>query len=1272
MALSATSLAINEITTELLFSRGTLFEPGQVYIPQYSSIGTTIYGTFNILHISTAFSNYLYGYSNIPSLLSSVNFIVYENSLISTSLQQNVYLLSTVTASSFCTLAHLDAFGPSTIAQFQINLNSDTVNASIRYSTTLTLPAELSSMSTNVAPSVFMSSLYNQNSTNIVNLAYFYYTPSTNTQGIASRYIGPGVSSLYSSLRQGTISTNVFSSFLAILSNTSTTISSINSTVIGNLSLAKTYVLASSNLIENFSSVSSSYASSFQSFRCTLSTTTYAENNSSFSTFFVTALNSYSVVNLGPAISTFFTTTLFNDIPIYQNQSISSLQSVNLLAGSVSTMSTYTQSSILSSYTSFSYVNNISGFCTLNTLLVFSIPPVFNIYSVSSTQIGFQTLTSTTISSFSSFSTLFPTYLASNVLAGFQSNTSNVCSFSTQISVQASSLTELTYPFITGGGVSSVYQTLLSTVNTTSTLYYYQMSTISGNFNVSFVRTNPVPGLSSLASSGTFVFSTIAVRSSTIDTYVNFTYLSEITSIYYGDTGFINTISTLGSNQSSFLSTVGYVNVVIGQYSTISTNTVNNINYISTMNAYPNGYLYSQVFFQSSFNKSTLLLVNPYIGSTSFFYQLTFPTNYSTIFSTTLFNMTTSSINNVSFVQTKSLFIQQPVSSIFSLDIVGAIKIQPYSYTSSFFLVGNSNPWLYTFGFSTGVATYSTMSSYLYRLAGANLAINAYGLGLADSVVSLAMQETNHFFYNNYGQIKSVPISSLLTSYDFLSVTGNGLINSNVPMSYFTLNNTSVFSQLSSVINSNIVLTYTGVGTSTNIKVHRFSSVTNAGINFKSLGPMTSITTNGQVYLMTAASNVAYSYQTTWYPPAAITNSTFYTMFLANSLSPGLLAPTQFSTIIGPESSNVTEINDAVWAGKTWVIVGDGAFVSQDNYTWTRTLPSTSERILRYRSLDYNGKDIIAAQISSIPNYVALLKSQDFGFTWTQISTIKLSVYANAYNDLISTGLYSVKIKWAYNSWNLFALPTQLGAVSAQANQAFYQSFDGGTTWSSNSMTNTTNVDSNTMAVLFEPYQQLQPSMQLPNINIWARDDPNKIYFGHSMAARFSTITFNEGDLTFLKNVQNSLLRGYVGINTLNPQYSLDIGYGNARQPNSTTWINPSDQRIKQIVSSVSHEKLLSNLSSLRLVSFKWEPRYRDEHRLPEDREIGFISQEVSKILPSSIYFTNELGVSSFQTLDTDQLFKMKFGATQVLLKRMASLQDRISAIKVKIALNGL
>jgi hypothetical protein len=138
------------------------------------------------------------------------------------------------------------------------------------------------------------------------------------------------------------------------------------------------------------------------------------------------------------------------------------------------------------------------------------------------------------------------------------------------------------------------------------------------------------------------------------------------------------------------------------------------------------------------------------------------------------------------------------------------------------------------------------------------------------------------------------------------------------------------------------------------------------------------------------------------------------------------------------------------------------------------------------------------------------------------------------------------------------------------------------------------------------------------------------------------------------------LLRGYVGINTLNPQYALDIGYGNARQATSVNWTNPSDQRVKKILSTIEYSKICNDLEHLRLVTFEWNTKYRDEHGLPAGKEFGFISQEVGKIFPSSIYFTNEFGLSSFQTLDTDQLYKMKFAVTQTLLRRISSLAIRI------------
>ena len=191
MALSATSLEINEITTELLFSRGTLFERGQVYVPQYSSIGTTNYGTWNVYNISTTFSNYLYGYSNFPQLLSSVNFILAETNAISSVLQGDVNTVSTFSVSTLITYSTFQEYGPSTLADINLNYISDSNTASNRYSTSFSLLTQLSNISVNTYPPIFMNSLFNQNSNNIINLAYFYYTPSTNTQGIESRYIGP-------------------------------------------------------------------------------------------------------------------------------------------------------------------------------------------------------------------------------------------------------------------------------------------------------------------------------------------------------------------------------------------------------------------------------------------------------------------------------------------------------------------------------------------------------------------------------------------------------------------------------------------------------------------------------------------------------------------------------------------------------------------------------------------------------------------------------------------------------------------------------------------------------------------------------------------------------------------------------------------------------------------------------------------------------------------------------------------------------------------------
>jgi hypothetical protein len=164
------------------------------------------------------------------------------------------------------------------------------------------------------------------------------------------------------------------------------------------------------------------------------------------------------------------------------------------------------------------------------------------------------------------------------------------------------------------------------------------------------------------------------------------------------------------------------------------------------------------------------------------------------------------------------------------------------------------------------------------------------------------------------------------------------------------------------------------------------------------------------------------------------------------------------------------------------------------------------------------------------------------------------------------------------------------------------------------------------------------------------------------MSARFSTINFNEGQLT-ISRVYNSLIYGQVGINIEDPEYALDIGIGDARKPIGTTWINPSDSRIKQCISDVDFSFVEKQISNLRLVSYRWSEEYRAIRTLADNPTIGFLSQEVQKIFPKSITEMDEFGYRDFKSLDIDQLYKAKFRVTQGLLYRLSTLQMRLDRL---------
>jgi hypothetical protein len=158
-----------------------------------------------------------------------------------------------------------------------------------------------------------------------------------------------------------------------------------------------------------------------------------------------------------------------------------------------------------------------------------------------------------------------------------------------------------------------------------------------------------------------------------------------------------------------------------------------------------------------------------------------------------------------------------------------------------------------------------------------------------------------------------------------------------------------------------------------------------------------------------------------------------------------------------------------------------------------------------------------------------------------------------------------------------------------------------------------------------------------------------------------STITFNSSNFV-LKRFYERKNYAYVGINTsADPEYSLDIGIGDARKPTGVTWITTSDARVKENILNASFEKVTEEISSLRLVSYAWEESYRSERRLSFNKTLGFLSQEVQKIFPSSVSEMAEHGYSNFKSLDTDQLYMAKFALTQGLIKRVERLKLRLN-----------
>ena len=190
------------------------------------------------------------------------------------------------------------------------------------------------------------------------------------------------------------------------------------------------------------------------------------------------------------------------------------------------------------------------------------------------------------------------------------------------------------------------------------------------------------------------------------------------------------------------------------------------------------------------------------------------------------------------------------------------------------------------------------------------------------------------------------------------------------------------------------------------------------------------------------------------------------------------------------------------------------------------------------------------------------------------------------------------------------------------------------------------------------------PSISHSNFDIFSSEMPASMDSKNRMNIIQSTIYFNDGMLTIRPQPAPNQNLGNIGINTTGPTYALDIGVGDARKPSGIDWINPSDSRVKTNIVSADLASCAKLVLDIPLHTYNYTKQFQDRCRLDAGLQYGFIAQEVKEILPNSVTSRDEYGFRNFHSLNTDQIFKLEFGATQYLLNAVQALESQVSTLE--------
>ena len=153
-----------------------------------------------------------------------------------------------------------------------------------------------------------------------------------------------------------------------------------------------------------------------------------------------------------------------------------------------------------------------------------------------------------------------------------------------------------------------------------------------------------------------------------------------------------------------------------------------------------------------------------------------------------------------------------------------------------------------------------------------------------------------------------------------------------------------------------------------------------------------------------------------------------------------------------------------------------------------------------------------------------------------------------------------------------------------------------------------------------------------------------------------SATSYSSGTTPTLNPRMAITAAGNVGIGTSNPSVRLQV----AGDIIANSIAGSSDLRFKTNINSI--ENPLQKVMQLRGVTFDWKTKEFPERLFPENRALGFIAQEVEKVLPEVVQTENNL--EGYKSVQYDKVVALLVEAIKEQQKQIEELQKEIKKLK--------